>query len=210
MPASTGTSSVAFFGGSFNPPHLGHVLAAAYARGCGFDRVLVAPVKAHAFGKHLAPFEQRVAMARLAFCVVDGVEVSDVEKALPEPNYTLMTLQTLSRRHPDWSLRLLVGSDVVRDAPRWFRFEEIQRLAPPFVLERSTRSSDAPGGGGEGFVFPNVSSTKIRHALARRRDDAALREWLNGVVPRAVLSHVERERLYLDGDGSGAEASSGR
>lgn len=182
---------VAFFGGSFDPPHFGHVFAAAYARGAGFERVLVVPVRSHAFGKQLADYEHRVAMTRLAFADIRGVEVSEIEAELPEPNFTLDTLLALTARHPHWQMRLMVGTDVLHEASKWKRFDEVSRLAPPFVLGRKgVLGEEDPG-----LELPLVSSTDVRKALERRGDPAAL-AWLERRVPRAVLQYVERERLY--------------
>ena len=74
---------VALFGGSFNPPHMGHVLAVAYVLGVGLvDRVLVVPVFEHALGKQLVPFQHRLEMARRAFGWLPRVEVSTIEEQL--------------------------------------------------------------------------------------------------------------------------------
>lgn len=182
---------VAFFGGSFDPPHMGHVLAAAYACGVGFERVLVAPVRSHAFGKQLAPFEHRIAMAREAFAQIARVEVSEIEAELPEPNFTLNTLLALTARHPDWQMRLMIGTDVLLDASKWNRFDEVTRLAPLFVLGRQ----GVAAGTGSAFELPEVSSTEVRQALGRR-NDLVTRAWLETRVPEAVLAYIEREGLY--------------
>ena len=70
---------VAFYGGSFDPPHVAHVLAVAYLAGMGqFDRVLVVPVFRHAFEKRLTPFGERLRMCELAVGWLPGVEVTGV------------------------------------------------------------------------------------------------------------------------------------
>ena len=74
---------VGVFGGSFNPPHVGHVLAAAYLLSmAAVDRVLVIPVFRHPFAKTLASFEDRLAMCQLAMTWLPQVEVSDIERQL--------------------------------------------------------------------------------------------------------------------------------
>ena len=70
-----------------------------------FARVLVVPVYEHAFHKPLAPFEHRVAMCRLCVADTAGVSVSDVEKTLPRPSFTVRTLERIASDHPDWRLR---------------------------------------------------------------------------------------------------------
>ncbi|HTM46171.1 MAG TPA: nicotinate-nicotinamide nucleotide adenylyltransferase, partial [Polyangiaceae bacterium] len=127
--------NVAFFGGSFDPPHVGHVLAAAYALCTAeIDQVLVVPVCAHAFAKPLSSFEDRLAMTRFAFKSLAQVAISDLESELPHPNFTLNTLQEVAKRNPSWQLRLLVGSDVFAQRGKWHQFERIVEIAPPLVL----------------------------------------------------------------------------
>jgi nicotinate-nucleotide adenylyltransferase len=180
--------NVLFFGGSFDPPHVAHVLCVSYALSVGkFERVLVVPVFEHAFGKRLCPFEQRVKMCELAFSFIEGVEVSRVEAELERPNLTLRTLQQLQREHPDWRLRLLVGSDVLGDTSNWYRFEDVARLAPPFVVPRA--------GFGPTGLLPDVSSTRVRELLAGRGRPEADEE-LARLVPRAVLETIETLGLY--------------
>src|SRR5262245_26957550 len=101
---------VAFYGGSFDPPHVAHVLAAAYMLAVGFERVLVVPVFGHAFDKVLAPFEHRVKMCELCLSPFAGVEVSSIEASLGKPSRTLYTLRALSELHPDWQFRLAIGA----------------------------------------------------------------------------------------------------
>ncbi len=197
MNSSESAMRVAFFGGSFNPPHVAHVLACTYALSTGLaDRVLVVPVFQHPFDKPLAPFEDRLAMARLALDWIPGVEVSEVERGLSTPSLTLNTLEHLSRENPDWQLRLMVGSDVLFEAQKWHAFDAICAIAPPLVLGRvGYEHSDAPVA-----VLPDLSSTKVRELFsdARRGADssAAARKTLAAMLPRAVLEHAERQGLY--------------
>ncbi len=182
---------VAFFGGSFDPPHVGHVLAAAYALSTGqVSKVLCVPVFAHAFAKPLSDFEHRLAMARLAMQPLRDVEVSDIEAELARgsaPNYTVHTLQALKHRHPDWQLRLMVGSDVLADHKKWQHFDEVVKLAPPLVLARA----GVPGI--REAVLPAVSSSQVR-ALLQQGEAAAGQ--LAALVPHAVLEHITAHGLY--------------
>jgi nicotinate-nucleotide adenylyltransferase len=105
---------VAVFGGSFNPPHLGHVLACSLVLATeDLDRVLVVPAYQHPFAKALAPFDDRVAMCELAMGSLRGVEVSRVEEELGGESRTLRTLEHLSQQHPDWQWHLIIGADVL-------------------------------------------------------------------------------------------------
>jgi nicotinate-nucleotide adenylyltransferase len=179
---------VAVFGGSFNPPHVAHVLACALVLSMeDVDRLLVVPAYKHPFAKPLAPFGDRVVMCELAMAWMPRVQVSRVEEELGGESRTLRTLEHLANAHKQWNLRLVIGADVLVDAPRWFGFEAIEKLAPPIVLGRA--GLDAPSAGPA--LLPDVSSTQVRAAIGRGAWDEAAR-----FVPRSVLAHVRARGLY--------------
>lgn len=186
--AKAGGLRVAFFGGSFNPPHVSHVLAAVYALSTApIDEVLVAPVYLHPFAKELADFDERVAMCQLAMGWIPRVRVTPVERELGGESRTLRTLEHLKVAHPDWSMRLMIGADVLADVPKWHRFDRIAELAPPLVLGRvGARTEGAPEP-----VLPSISSTEVREALAAGNLDA-----VSALVPASVLRHVLERGLY--------------
>lgn len=183
---------VILFGGSFDPPHIGHVLAVAYALSTqNVDEALVVPVFAHAFDKDLAPFEHRVEMARIAFGTLSRTTVSTVEATLGAPSLTVRTLEHLTREHPDWELRLLVGADVLLESSKWTDWSRIEQLARPVVLGRANIAHpEAPSA-----VLPDISSTRIR-ALLGARSGADAAEELSRTVPREVLRYVDEHGLY--------------
>jgi nicotinate-nucleotide adenylyltransferase len=195
MPLGTQGSSrgsaqrtVAIFGGSFDPPHIAHVLAVTYALSVELiDEVLVIPVFQHSFAKELAPFEDRAAMCRLAFEWISGVCVSEVERELGGESRTLRTLEHLHNVHPDWSLRLLVGADVLLDASQWHRFDRVIELAPLLVLgRRGVERPDAPEP-----LLPRVSSTHLRAAI-QSGNVADVRH----LLPRSVIDYALARGLY--------------
>jgi len=184
--------SVAIYGGSFDPPHVSHVLAAVYALKIGgFDQVLVVPVFQHAFHKQLSAFEHRTRLCELAFSGIADVVVSTVEQTLSTPSLTVVTLEHLTRQHPDWRMRLLVGSDVLGDTAKWHAFERVTELAPPYVVARPGYAHP----NAQAALLPDVSSTRIREALSNPSDPehAAL---LAANVPRQVLAYIAEHRLY--------------
>jgi len=182
--------NVGVFGGSFNPPHVAHVLACALVRSVEeIDRVLVVPAYKHPFAKPLASFDDRVVMCELGMAWMPGVEVSRVERDLGGESRTLRTLEHLARTHTEWRLRLIIGADILAEAPRWAGFETIAKLAPPIVLGRA--GADADGVHGMLPLLPEVSSTRVRAAIA----DGAWDE-VERLVPRSVLAHVRARRLY--------------
>jgi nicotinate-nucleotide adenylyltransferase len=179
------------FGGSFDPPHVAHVLAAAYALAVGeLDRLLVVPVYAHAFDKKLESFEHRVAMCERAFADLARVEVCPIEARLALPSRTLATLEALAAEYPGYGLRLVIGSDLLAEAERWHRFDRIKELAPVFVIGRGGRNAE-----GFSVELPPVSSTRVRELFASSGTEASAEE-LTCLVPRAVLDYARDHRLY--------------
>lgn len=203
-----GCPRVGVFGGSFNPPHIAHVLAVVYALEVApIDEVLVVPVFQHPFAKELAPFEDRMAMCQAAMGWIPGASISDVEQQLGGDSLTLRTLTHLSHEHPDWVLRLLVGADVLADLPKWHRFDKIAELAPPIVLGRAGVASEGGRSGALGMhaatsaaglrapepLLPRISSTEIRSAILRRDLDS-----VRPLLPARVLSYIEDHGLYRE------------
>ncbi|MDQ3038085.1 MAG: nicotinate (nicotinamide) nucleotide adenylyltransferase [Myxococcota bacterium] len=182
-------SALGVFGGSFDPPHCGHVLLAAYALAVApIERLLVVPAYQHPFGKPLVAFEHRAAMCERAFGVLRGVEVSRLEEELGGASYTVRTLEALAERHPGTQLRLLVGADVLADVERWKDFERVRELAPLFVVGRSGYAREE---GIETPDLPAISSTRARELL--RAGESA-----SGLVPRAVEAYCREHSLYRD------------
>lgn len=181
----------AIFGGSFDPPHVGHVLAAEYVLLTEMvESVTVVPVFRHAFDKEMADYEHRLALARAAFGHLSDVDVSDVERALPTPSYTIRTLEALAERYPKDELRLLIGADLLADAHRWVRFEEIRQKAPLLILGRvGVPNEDAPA------VLPDVSSSRVR-AWLRQRPEPEAQKHLCWALPARVRREIELRRLY--------------
>jgi nicotinate-nucleotide adenylyltransferase len=180
-PPSPRPTRVALYGGSLDPTHVGHVVAAASIALSGeVDRVLVVPCYQQA-GKALAPFESRLAMARKAFAWVPRAEVSDVEGRLGGESLTLRTVKHLLAEHPDWALRFAVGADTYERGPTWGEayWAELCALAPPIVVGRvGYRYHHLP-------PPPAASSTAVREA-ARRGDW----ETVGGLVPAPIFADV--------------------
>jgi nicotinate-nucleotide adenylyltransferase len=178
----------AVFGGSFNPPHLAHVLAVTVVLSrFEVERVLVVPTHQHPFAKALAPYDDRVRMCELAMGWLPKVEVSRVEEELGGESRTVRTIEHLHAEHPSWNLRFMMGADIVVESAKWYRFDRVAELAPPIILGRAGIAYE----GAPVPVLPAISSTEVRSMVAEER-------WgdLEPIVPRAVLAHVRSRRLY--------------
>jgi nicotinate-nucleotide adenylyltransferase len=146
--ASVWGSRVAFFGGSFDPPHQGHLAVARAARAAlSLDTVLFAPVGAQPLKPQgsTASFEDRLAMTRLAIAGEPGFSVSllDAPKPAAAPNYTIDTLINLRRElPPGGSLFCLMGADSFFSLHHWHRSAEIPFVASLIVASRPGQPLD--------------------------------------------------------------------
>jgi len=180
---------IALFGGSFDPPHVGHLLAAAYVLATEpVDELWFVPVFGHPLGKPLhAPFEHRAGLTELAVADLglDRARVSRVESELGGEGRTVDLLEHLHRKHPDRKWALVLGSDLAAERPQWKRFDRVEQLARIIPLERA----GFPVPGGLGPVLPEVSSTEVRKLLASGGD-------VSHLVPRPVLRAIHAAGTY--------------
>ncbi len=188
-------------GGTFDPPHVGHLLAASDAfELLALDRLLFVPAGRQPFkvGVVEATGEQRVEMLRAMICDDPRFEVDPVEIRRPGLSYTVDTLSEIAVRFPDAELYLLIGEDLAEQLRSWREPERIAGLARVVVL---TRVGDDPApSAADGALRElrlerlatrrvDVSSTEIR---ARTRAGRSVR----GFVPDGVATYIETSRLY--------------
>lgn len=182
-----GRPEIALLGGSFNPPHVAHVMAAWWALATqGVREVWLLPAYRHPFGKVLAPWEDRVRMCQLAVAAVRGAHVCTVEAELrddPLCGKTARTLEHLRATHPELDFALVVGADILPETPKWYRWDLVQSLARVVVVGRQGYP------GGQAPALPAISSTAVREGLSRGEDVSAL-------VPRRVLDYARERGLY--------------
>jgi nicotinate-nucleotide adenylyltransferase len=196
---------VALFGGSFDPPHHGHIaIATAAADVFDLDSVLFAPVGRQPLKSGVAstPFADRIAMVELACSPDPRFTVSELDAPQPDgaPNYTVDTLATLRETLPDARLFNLVGADSFLDLPRWHEPERLLELAEWIVVSRP------------GFPLADLSPLGLTplqrgrvHLLQTVHEDVAatdLRERLEAGDPcknllaPAVLDYIRTHHLY--------------
>jgi len=181
MSADTIRKRIALYGGSFNPPHICHLLTVTYALECNFcDEVWLIPVLHHPFNKQSAPYEVRHALCEaLLEPFADRAQVCDIERELGGVSRTIDTLEALQSRHPHCEFSLLMGSDLRAELPRWKESERLQKLARIIWIGR-TGADPQPG---DTIILPDVSSTHVRELLRSGRDAGAfvparvLRKW---------------------------------
>lgn len=181
---------VALFGGSFNPPHVGHQLAALWVLETQpVDALWFVPCARHAFDKPLAPFADRVRMCELAVASLGPrARVEPIEATLAGPSRTLVTVEALAARDPVARFSLVVGSDLVPELPTWHRAQELLARVPCIVVPRAGAGAD-PGA----FAIPRISSTEVRARLLAGRP-------VGDLVPARILAYVAERGLYREPD----------
>ena len=119
---------IGLFGGTFDPPHLGHLILAseAYSQ-LGLDRLLwvLTPDPPHKQEQIITPVEHRLAMVNLAIQDNPKFELSRVELDRPGPHYTLDTVETIAEKYPGAEITPIIGGDSLRDLPTWHKPQEL-------------------------------------------------------------------------------------
>lgn len=196
---------VGVFGGSFSPPHIGHVAAARqFLTACTLDRLLIVPtaLPPHKETRNLPCGEHRLALCRLAFGELPKTEICDIEIRRGGKSYTYLTLRELSC--PDTELFFLCGADMLFSLDRWMQPSELFSLAhfvavlrsdDPLEKARMLAQRDALTlrfGAKISLLFGDpitLSSTEIRAALAEGRDASF-------ALSPSVTEYIERWKLY--------------
>ena len=200
---------IGILGGTFNPPHKGHVkLGRDFAKNLGLDRVLVIPAKipTHKTAKDLAGSEDRLKMCSLAFSD-DIFEVSDIEIKSDRDSYTVYTLEMLKEKYPDDEMYLIIGSDMFLIFDKWYRFEDILSMCTVCVEARENTDSTQElrrfakkklgidTEKSERIIIANikpfpVSSTEIRQKI---KDGRGVKRLLG----EEVTEYIKNRGLYL-------------
>jgi nicotinate-nucleotide adenylyltransferase len=202
---------VGILGGTFNPPHVGHLaLARCALRELDVERVVLMPA-------HGAPHkpsaddpgpEHRLEMCRLAVSGVGGVASCALEIERAGPSYTVDTLRAIHASRPDARLTFIVGADMAKTLPAWREPQELLELAVLAVAEREGAGRDdvlgalaglsGNGAGGSGGVsFLAMEAVPVSSSLVRER--VAGGEPVEELVGGAVAGYIAEHDLYRRG-----------
>ncbi len=206
----TGTSEpdprvarLGILGGTFNPPHEGHVRCALQALAqLNLDRVLLMPVRVppHKEAEDDPGIEHRLAMCRLAVGDDERLGVSELELRRPGPSYTVDTLRALHEDEPARELAFILGADMARTLPQWREPTEILSLARLAVAERDgtareeIRQALAELRGEDRVDFLDLPAIDVSSSALRER--VAAGQSIDGLVPDAVAAYIAEHCLY--------------
>lgn len=193
------TERLGIFGGTFDPPHVGHLVTAVNVRHeLALDRVLL--VVSHRPWQKLGTrditlAEDRYAMVAAAVADVEGLEPSRLEIDRGGMSYTADTLRQLDAAPPDRQLFVILGSDAAVGLPTWERADEVRELATIVVVERpgSGEGEPPPGWSWLRVEVPRleVSSTDLRARVADGRP-------LDYLLPPKVIATIAERDLYQE------------
>lgn len=188
-----------FFGGAFDPPHLGHLsLAQELCDRESLDGILfVVSARPPHKDSPVASFSQRLTMTKLACQGYSDFAVCDLEQQIDGPGYTTVVIKRLQEMYTGVEFVIAVGADNLEILNKWYQIEELLRLVTVVVGLR-------PGASTEGTLLPklaervtihqtpllDISSSDIRRQIKKRLSPAEY-------VPESVVHYLEQEKLYL-------------
>jgi len=197
-------TQIGLFGGTFDPPHLGHLILASEAFSqLDLDRLLwiLTPKPPHKQDQVITSVEHRLAMVQLAIQDNPTFELSRIELDRPGPHYTLDTIELIAQQYPDADITPIIGGDSLRDLPTWNRPQElIQACHWVGVMQRPGEKEnlevlerELPGISSKVHYVDapllEIASREIRNRIA---DGKPFRYYLHP----AVYEYIEKNHLY--------------
>jgi len=192
------------FGGTFDPPHLGHLILASECRWqLKLTRLLwvLTPQSPHKLDQSITPMHDRLEMVRRAIADEPAFELSTIEFERPAPQYMVDTLEILQKKNPGAEMVLLMGADSLRSLDTWHRPEDLVAVSheigvmrrPGESIQLAELESILPGVTAKvRFVdapLLQISSREIRHRIAQGSD-------FRYYLPTAVYEYIQTHNLY--------------
>lgn len=194
-------------GGTFNPPHLGHIYIAREAmKGAELEKMLFIPCgnPPHKSASGIVDAAHRFEMTRIAIRNFSDFEITDLEMRSEAKSYSAKTLEILKGLYPDSTLCFVVGGDSLRDMDKWYRPEKIFELAEIIALNRGGIKTKTFNDSVEFYrnkynakitevdISPiEVSSSKIRELIANDED-------VSDILDDEVLKYIKKFGIYKD------------
>ena len=198
------SNRIGLFGGTFDPPHLGHLILASEAQSqleLKRLRWILTPEPPHKQDQLITPIEHRLAMVELAIKDNPAFELSRVELDRPGPHYTLDTIKLIAGQNPNADIVPIIGEDSLRDLPTWHQPQELVYACHWIGVMR--RPNDEPNLDALEHELPGISS-KIHYVDAPLMEIASreIRSRIaNGrsvryYLPNSVYEYIEQHQLY--------------
>ena len=186
---------IAIYGGSFNPPHLGHLFVASYlVKALGAQEVWFMPVKKHPFRKEIAPFTHRIKMLEQ---LIDGLEsryqISHLENRPNTSGKTYDLINHIKEKFPLQKFTLVMGSDLWQERHQWYRWSEIKQNIAITLFHRDgfKLSTEQESSLVHPIVFPKISSSKIRENIIKQQSNF-------GLTTPEIIQYMQENNLYFE------------
>ncbi len=184
-------------GGTFDPVHNGHISIAKSFRESKYLNelwILLTPDPPHKSDHPVADFGTRLKMLKAAMSGYDNIQISDIEKKLPKPSYTVQTLSHLTNKYPGKNFYLCMGEDSLAGFKEWHKWQEILRYCKLLVAERPTGHAKFDSLIEDHAFFIShepieISSTEIRRHITAGKD-------ISQFVPGKVEDIIRKYNLY--------------
>lgn len=188
---------IGLLGGTFDPPHIGHLAAANEVRSTlGLDevRLVVANDPWQKSGsREITPAQDRLALVRAAIDGSEGLVVSACEVERGGPSYTIDTVEELRASEPDAEVFLIVGADAAAGLDTWERHEDLRSLVTLVIVDRpGVATVDAP----EGWDVRHVAMEPIDASSTEIREELRSGHSTGQAVPPSVVACMRERRLY--------------
>jgi nicotinate-nucleotide adenylyltransferase len=191
---------IGVFGGTFDPPHVGHLLLASDAReALGLDRLIFVPAATQPFKVNTPPTasaRDRLEMVRLAVADDANYTIDDTEIDRKGLSFTVDTLEQLSRKNPGAKLFLLLGEDTLAGIDGWRNPGRIRELATLAVMRRSGSESEGSPVASIADGVTTVSARRVDVSSTEIRERLRAGKSIKGFVPESVERFIEARGLY--------------
>jgi len=184
---------IGILGGTFNPPHIGHLIVANEVKqALGLDEVRLMPtaVPPHKTAPGDATAKQRLQMVELAVMAIDGLNVSDFEVKRGGVSYTFDTMHQLTEIEPESEFHFIIGGDMIDLLPKWHRIEELVTLVNFVGVGRpgTNATTEFP------IIMVDIPQIELSSTLIRQR--ITKNGTVQLLVPPAVEAFIRKEGLY--------------
>lgn len=187
---------IGILGGTFNPPHLGHLIIADQVRDqLGLEKIIFLPSAnpPHAKGKTTIDAKHRVRMVEKAIELEPQFELDFTEINRGGKSFTFDTIKSLTEQNPDIEYYFIIGADMVEDLPSWYKIDELVNLVQIVAVNRPQYSVETAFP----LIFIDVPNIEISSSTIRQKiSDQCSVKFL---LPDKVLEYIEAEGLYHDG-----------
>lgn len=189
---------IGLLGGTFDPVHNGHVsIARSFADSVYIDElwVLLTPAPPHKNHQSIASYRHRKKMLELAFENQNNIFISDVEASLPEPSYTIHTVEYLKKKYPETVFYWCIGEDSLVNFTSWYKWQNILKQVSLLVASRPDVDKKKPASISSSNIKwvdhepVNISSTRLRDKLKKG-------EKTDFLLPPKVMAYIKKNNLY--------------